>query len=599
MKNKENKKYNFIYIGKDAHKPPVFREQKGKDWIQYGDKNLYPDYLINLYNTSPKHNAIINGKVNYIVGQGFDCVGTMDLMTKTKVQGFISSVGEDSLKELNYKLATDLEIFGGYAVEPIISRGGDKIAELAHIDFSKIRVSKDGAKFFFAGDWSDRKVTEREDFKEFVPFDPENPQENSLIYYKTYRPNLQEYPLPSYIGAIPYIEAEAEIANYSLSNIQNGFSGSWLINFHNGQPTEAEQEYIESMLKKKFTGSDNAGAFMLSFDDGKDRSVDVIPLSDDGKQDKFLNLIAQTGQEIFTGHGVVNPALFGVKESAGLGNNADELRTSSEAFQNRYVTPKQDILEDLYNSVLIFNGLQGCLQIRRTEVITETLSEDVMVQIMTIDELREKAGLPPLEGNQVTGFSQEIDFEAIKAVGYEDKDLTFIKARQPKFNPFEDEEQAFSSEQEFITSLGVSIISILQTNPLTSVDELAKATGRTIEDINNELADLRAEGRISVTDGAVTVEEEVEEEEQVLVVYKYVERPGAPALRTESRDFCKNMLRLSLTHSWTREQIERLNNKMGLSVFRSRGGWYNNPTTGVTTPYCRHIWEQRLVKIKK
>ena len=163
---KEN--YKFIWVGMEAHKPPVFKEVKNKDYILYGTdpkwKNRYPDYLINLYNTSPKHNAIVNGKVNYIVGQGFNCVGRLTMGQKAMVEAFINSTGKDSLRELNKKVALDLVLFGGYSVQPIMNRAGDKIAEVHHIDFSKLRKLKDDSGWAFTSDWAARNPEKNEDY---------------------------------------------------------------------------------------------------------------------------------------------------------------------------------------------------------------------------------------------------------------------------------------------------------------------------------------------------------------------------------------------------------------------------------------------------
>ena len=254
--------------------------------------------------------------------------------------------------------------------------------------------------------------------------------------------------------------------------------------------------------------------------------------------------------------------------------------------------------------ILIFNGEKPCLDIIDVETITDTLSEAVMVQIMTVDELREKAGLPPLEPNQVPSsqvFGEDIDFDAIEAAGYNDEDLEFLGERSIDFNPFKEEDKAEKMEAEFISTVGLSIISLLRNNPAITLTEIANALGRSVEEVQEELNTLREDGDISVSDsGEITVEvEEEAEPEELIVVYKYIERPDAPALKTQSRDFCVNMVRLSRSNSWTRDQIRLLSNGQGSNVFTHRGGWYHNPTTGINTPYCRHIWSPRLVRIRK
>ena len=52
------------------HKVPVMLENRSGKYITYGLVNEYPYYLLDNYRRSSKHNAIVNGKVNYIIGCG-------------------------------------------------------------------------------------------------------------------------------------------------------------------------------------------------------------------------------------------------------------------------------------------------------------------------------------------------------------------------------------------------------------------------------------------------------------------------------------------------------------------------------------------------
>ena len=134
----------------DAHKPPLFEEVKNNEFVQYGyvargDKdakkwnNLYPDYLLYLYNRSAKNNSIINGKNKYIVGQGwsFDNI-SLSFEQRTSLKAF-TRVLEQS--KITRDLSLDRTIFGGFACEIITSNDSEKITT-SHIDFSKVRQFK-------------------------------------------------------------------------------------------------------------------------------------------------------------------------------------------------------------------------------------------------------------------------------------------------------------------------------------------------------------------------------------------------------------------------------------------------------------------------
>ena len=65
---------NFAFTWQPyQHKVPVFEERRGELFVNYGIENDYPYYLLNLYQRSTKHNAIVNGKVGFIIGKGWTC----------------------------------------------------------------------------------------------------------------------------------------------------------------------------------------------------------------------------------------------------------------------------------------------------------------------------------------------------------------------------------------------------------------------------------------------------------------------------------------------------------------------------------------------
>ena len=382
------------------HTVPEFIEVRGKPWIYYGENNNYPDYLINLFNRSAKHNALITGKKEYITGNGWlvNEAGLSDTQL-AQVTAFTRQVNtEESLEDILEKVALDLEIFGGFALQVIYTKGTGRLAEIYHIDFSKIRASNDATFYYFSNDWSKyHQSLEDTGLKGFNPFNPAKPVGTQLLYFKEYRPKLEVYPIPDYIGCIPYIEMDYEIANFHLNNIKNGFWGSFMINFNNGIPTDEQQRDLERMLKNKFTGSDNAGRFILNFSDDKTRAPDMLPmqLPDIDKQFTLLNDSVQ--QEIFTGHKITSPMLFGIKTAGQLGGR-DELREASELFQNTYINHKQQLLNRVFNSLLEANGIHtNPLKIIPSSPISWQVPDAVIATAMTKDEVRENIGLKPLQ----------------------------------------------------------------------------------------------------------------------------------------------------------------------------------------------------------
>jgi hypothetical protein len=377
---------------------PVYKEVKGKEYIYYGERNDYPNYLLRIYNNSAKHNAIVTGKVDYICGNGWG-VKSEDEMEKAKVFGMIDKVNrkEESLNELTNKLVTDLTIFGGYYLQVIWTKATGEIAELYHVDYYKVRTNADNTEFYVSDNWiKNDNVNPRPDFETYPAFDPNNTTGSQILYFKEYRAGVNTYSLPDYRGAISYIELDISIGEYHLNTINNGMFSSKLINLNGGKVSQEEEDRIEKQFQNKFSGSKNAGKFMLAFNDSKENEPSIIDLSGTELDKHFdlLNLTVQ--QEIFSGHKITSPMLFGIKTEGQLGGRS-ELRDAYQLFQNTYINAKQRALEDTINYLYKFNDVTAKLELKPTEPISFEFSEAIISANMTQDEIREKLSLPAIE----------------------------------------------------------------------------------------------------------------------------------------------------------------------------------------------------------
>ena len=597
MMNKEN----ILIFNFEANKPPVFKEERGKDYIVYGTeapyKNLYPDYLVELYNTSGKHNSIINGKTNYISGRGWKVDETVrTLEDRVKLENFINHVGNDSLFELTKKIVKDNELFGGYALEVIVTKDGKGLI-INHIDFGDIRVGVEEDTYFYTSDWAAKKPTNNDDFETLTsfPFDGSAVKgERYICYYKSYRPNLKEYPLPNYVAGVPYIAADYEVANYVLNNTKHGYSGGTIWNFHNGQPTQEAQAYIKKQIKNKHHGSNNAGEPVIIFDDGKDKGVEIISTNPNGQDDKFINLNQQIQDEIFTAHGV-DASVFIKTVDTGFSNNADELRVAIEAMNSSYIEPNQIMYEKLFNDFVVLLGMPSGLKIEKIAPIKVQISESTLVSVLTTDEIRELAGYKPLEKplekktEQVFSEDEEFKFD-LSEFGYAEDELEVISEKELDYNPFD-----FAD----IGSIDSQVIDIIKANPKTTVEEIGQQVGETPSEVQERIDRLVKNGLLDLQKTQIKVTDEGEREtSELITVYKYKLRHDAPSLRGgRSRDFCRKLMKEN--RSYELKDILAMNNKQGSNVFAHRGGWYNNPVTKTRTNYCRHVWSARTVKVKK
>jgi hypothetical protein len=373
-------------------------ENRSGKYITYGFANEYPYYLLDNYRRSSKHNAIVNGKVNYIMGGGWQAGDNLTVEQEARFIKFFDGLSStEDLNDITEKLVLDLEIFNGFAVAVTWSKLGT-IAKMEHVPFEKIRVDKE-EKMFQVADWYNDDMMQLfpkvGDIEKIPAFDPENRLGKQLFYYRVYAAGVKHYPLPEYIGGNAWIEADVQVANFHNNNLRNNFWGGYLINFNNGIPTPEEQGDIERQIKRKFSGTDNAGRFVVTFNDEAANAPTLEPLtpSDMDKQFEVLNKSIQ--QEIFIAHRVTNPMLFGVKTEGQLGGR-NELVEAYELFKATYVNDRVRKVERMINYLGSFNGVEG-MELIPVEPITERLSEQALLQIMTQDELREKAGLQPLE----------------------------------------------------------------------------------------------------------------------------------------------------------------------------------------------------------
>lgn len=378
---------NLVILSFAEAKQPEYREKKGSGYIEFGDRNDYPEYLLSLYNKSAKHNAIVRGKVNYIIGNGWatkEADAAADAFIKKA-----NSFGE-SLNDITRKVDIDIEIFGGAYLEVIWSEVGGMITDVNHIDYTKIRSNKDNTQFWYKSDWKDRK----EQPVPIAAFNTSVKQGKQILYIKEYRPGLQTYALPGYMGALNYIESDIEVSKHVLGNAQTGFSPSKMITLPNGEPSPDEKRNIENRFEKRFTGADGK-KFILSFVQNADRKpiIEDLGASDLTKED-FSQVDTMIQQNIFSGHQITTPSLFGISEPGKLGSRT-EMRDGYEIFKNTYVNDKQQFLESVFNMLAKLKGAKQEMYIQPVEPISFEFSEQIIAQVAPKEWILEKMGIDP------------------------------------------------------------------------------------------------------------------------------------------------------------------------------------------------------------
>jgi len=312
-------------------------------YVQYGDDNLFPQYLIDLYKSSATHNALCTSIAYMIYGDGVQA-DTLDARLKIEEWGL-----QDEVR----KACLDLKIQGGFALEVVYSIDRTTVAKVRHCPFENIRSAEvdndENVNFYYySKDWSDNQI-EPELVRAFNPEDSvEYPVQ--ILYVKPFSPGSYYYPKPDYIGSIDYIELDKEIGKYHINNIKNGLAPSFSIHFKNGVPAQEERHKIRNDIERQLAGATNAGKFIVTYSDSPERKPDFepFPLSDADKQYQFLS--TEVSDKIMVGHRVVSSAMFGVKTAGQLGNT-QELEIASELFDKQVVKPYQRIVKDALESI--------------------------------------------------------------------------------------------------------------------------------------------------------------------------------------------------------------------------------------------------------
>lgn len=363
-------------------KQPEYKEKKGEGYMQYGQNNDYPQYLLDLFNKSAKHNAIIRGKVNYIVGNGW--AGEQAIVQKVN--------REETLNDLTKKVALDLELFGGAYIQVIWSVMGGQVAELWHCDYTKIRTNKDNTQFWYKEDWKATRNQEKAEI--YNAFNPANPQGVQILYVKEYRPGMNVYSLPGYFGALNYIESDVEVSKHVLGNAQTGFSASKLITLPNGEPSPDEKRAVSRQFDNMYTGADGK-KYLLAFVNDATRKpiIDDLGASDLTKED-FSRVDELIQTNIFSGHQITSPDLFGIATPGQLGSR-QQMRDSYEIFRNTYVHYKQMQIEGVFNMLGQYAGVTEELKLQPVDPIGIDFSESVIKEVAPKEWILEKLGIDP------------------------------------------------------------------------------------------------------------------------------------------------------------------------------------------------------------
>ena len=402
---------NILSINLETQTAPIIQEVRGRDYIEYGTedwKNLYPQFLIDLYYNSSTHAAIVNQTAEMIAGE--DLVAkeedAINLETYVKLKKFLRHANSnESLHQVIKKVAFDFKLQGAYALHLVWNRERTEIVELYHVPVERVRAGRPNElgqidTYFISADWANTRTNKPYPVAAFNVND--RTTGSQLLYTGSYSPNMDVYHTPDYLAGCNWCLVDQRVAEFQLSNINSGFSSSFMISFANGIPTQEERRQIEQSLTEKFTGAENAGKFILTFSDDKTRTPEITAITPSDLDKQFLALQELLVSNICAAHRITSKTLMGIDTSNGFTSNADELINAANFYQNTVVRGFQLNILNTLQTIFSVNNIDLPVEFVQLKPITVQFDSKTIREVMTIDEIRSDLGLEPLEQDEDT-----------------------------------------------------------------------------------------------------------------------------------------------------------------------------------------------------
>jgi len=645
-----------LSFSKEYQKPVEMKDKK-MGFTKWGLKNDYPFFLIELLNGSAWHQGIIKSKTFYIAGSGLEVVaGDATLFLENPYSDFTMNEIVQQMV-FDFEVFGGMAVIGTWNREgtrvvrwefidvDAIRISEDERTYYVSDDWNAREQTPEGTNFR-----TYPALDESNPVGSFIFYYKEPA--------KKAKGEKGIYPKPAYYGGITAIQTDVDISKFHMYEIQNGFKAGTLINMASGFPETSEEERkIKEQIKGRTQSVEDAGEIIITFSDSADTAPTVMSLNGNDLSDRYLMTEKSVQQNILVAHSVTSPSLFGIIKDGSF--NAAESADLFEIFKLTYVNARQrqvewmvnymaklsqamatlklkdvapiasavkalptapaaspsaaptdapvDVAKSALNGAQIASLVEIVAQLKGGILTADSALQIVLASFPSIDEVqaRKIVGLPSVAmsscGSEHT-FSKD-ELEIFSEYGRNASDYYVIKEEIIEWDTPSDE--VFTRSDEIFASVGELIIQLTDFDKnvvdMMSRGEdstaIAKATQSTIQQVAESIAKLTALEIISqgqVTDlGQNVVDKAKAPVSQFEVVYTYKERPGVPPVKTKSREFCVKLI--GLNRLYTREDINRISERVDRNVWNYRGGWYTNPETGASTPYCRHIWVQQLV----
>ena len=533
---------NISIVNLSAYTSPVIQENKKNSYIEYGSDNNYFQYLIDRYLYSATNGAIITGIANMIYGKGLDA---LDSNKKPNEYAQMKSIIKDS--DLR-KIALERKLLGMAAMQVVKQK--NLVKQVLHFPMQTLRAEKCNDKgqieaWYYHHDWTKKKPSE--DAKRIPAFGFGNGNEVEIYVIQPYVSGFDYYSPIDYSGSLPYALLEENIADYQINDVQNGFSGTKVINFNNGIPSEEMRDKMKRDVMGKLTGA-RGEKVIIAFNANAESktTVEDLPLNDAPAHYEYLS--KECFDKLIVGHRVTSPMLLGIRTGdGGLGNNADEIKTATLLFDNIVIKPYQLEIIDAIDEILAINSISLKLYFKTIQPL-----EFVDVEGMNKETTEEETGVKMCSHN----LASDSIADALIEKGEELSDEWFL---------IDETEVDYDTEEELDAE--INTLNNKKKSTLSKMWKFITSTGTARPNIKSP------------------------EQDKVIDGVQFITRYVYSGDLTGEREFCNKMLRAGKVYR--KEDIVAMEFKVVNEGFGKGGSDTYDVWLYKGGPRCNHRWLRR------
>jgi len=349
---------------------PVIKETYNKDYVYFGDNNLFPQETEAMVLKSTKQSYMLRRIRDMIIGGGI----IEDGKSNAFLQFINNENGNETLNDILPKIAKDLATFGAFSIKCVWSNNMQSVKKIVYFPVKKVRYEKminddDFEYFYYSNNWQKSRRKENEP-QRIAGFNQKNIKYKEQLMYVKMDTSLDYYGLPHWVSALNYVQLDWEISNFHLSNCLNSYNPSMIISYNNGVPTLEEQDILVKGMDENFIGSDNAGSAMISFAIDKEHAMSIDKVELNTSDERFVLLEAQIQQNLLSVNQCTNPLLMGISVPGSLGGR-EEVLESFELYQLTFISQFQKVIEKAFNKILNINSITDTYEIEEYKIFKE------------------------------------------------------------------------------------------------------------------------------------------------------------------------------------------------------------------------------------